>query len=107
MPDTPAVVGQSMLGAAGNQAPNYPYNVAAKDGTVIGLPLQDLIFNARIGVQAVKYDSARAHYLGGADVTRPTLSVMKASGIRTPADPPKHEHLLLSTPTSPPPSLLP
>jgi hypothetical protein len=67
--------------SSGNQAANYLYNVAPKDGTAIGLPLQDLIFNARIRVQAVKYDAAKTHYLGGADVTRTTVSVMKASGI--------------------------
>ena len=45
----PNVIIQYMLGAGGNVAANYLYNVAPKDGTAIGLPLQDLIFNARIG----------------------------------------------------------
>jgi tripartite-type tricarboxylate transporter receptor subunit TctC len=97
IPGNPNVVMQYMLGAGGNQAPNYLYNVAPKDGTVIGLPLQDLIFNARIGVQAVKYDPAQAHYLGGADVTRTTVSVMKASGIRTLDDARRQEVLMGST----------
>jgi hypothetical protein len=97
IPGNPNVVIQYMLGAGGNQAPNYLYNVAPRDGTVIGLPLQDLIFNARIGVQAVKYDAAQAHYLGGADVTRTTVSVMKASGIRTLDDARRQEVLMGST----------
>src|SRR5689334_10033992 len=59
IPGNPNVIIQYMLGAGGNQAANYLYNVAPKDGTAIGLPLQDLIFNARIGVQAVKYDAAK------------------------------------------------
>src|SRR5258707_7251249 len=59
IPGNPNVVIQYMLGAGGNQAVNYLYNVAPKDGTAIGLPLQDLIFNARIGVQAVQYHAAK------------------------------------------------
>ena len=97
IPGNPTVVIQYMLGAGGNQAPNYLYNVAAKDGTVIGLPLQDLIFNARIGVQAVKYDPAAVHYLGGADVTRTTVSVMKASGVLTLDDAKRKEVLMGAT----------
>jgi tripartite-type tricarboxylate transporter receptor subunit TctC len=97
IPGNPNVVIQYMLGAGGNIAANYLYNVAPKDGTVIGLPLQDLIFNARIGVQAVKYDAAKAHYLGGADVTRTVVSVMKASGIATLEDARQKEVLMGST----------
>jgi tripartite-type tricarboxylate transporter receptor subunit TctC len=97
IPGNPTVIVQYMLGAGGNQAANYLYNVAPKDGTVIGLPLQDLIFNARIGVQAVKYDAAKTHYLGGADVTRTTVSVMKASGILTLDDARQKEVLMGST----------
>jgi tripartite-type tricarboxylate transporter receptor subunit TctC len=94
IPGNPNVVIQHMVGAGGNLAPNYLYNVAAKDGTVIGHPLQDLIFNARIGIAAVKYDAAKVHYLGGADVTRTTVSVMKASGINTLEDARQREVLM-------------
>jgi hypothetical protein len=61
------------------------------------LPLQDLIFNARIGVQAVRYDAAKAHYLGGADVTRTTVSVMKTSGVHTLDDAKRREVLMGAT----------
>jgi tripartite-type tricarboxylate transporter receptor subunit TctC len=94
IPGNPNVVIQYMVGAGGNLAPNYLHNVAAKDGTVIGHPLQDLVFNARIGIAAVKYDAAQVHYLGGADVTRTTVSVMKSSGIATLEDARQREVLM-------------
>ncbi len=94
VPGNPNVVIQYMAGAGGNLAPNYLHNVAPKDGTVIGHPLQDLIFNARIGIAAVKYDASKVHYLGGADVTRTTVSVWKASGIHTLEDAKRREVLM-------------
>lgn len=96
IPGSPSVVFQQMLGAGGNLAPNYVYSVAPRDGTALCLPLQDLIFNARIGVQAVKYDASKVHYLGGADVTRTTVSVMKASGIHT-LDDARHKEVLMGS----------
>ena len=94
IPGNPNVVIQYMVGAGGNLAPNYLHNVAPKDGTVIGHPLQDLVFNARIGIAAVKYDASKVHYLGGADVTRTTVTVMKASGIATLEDAKQREVLM-------------
>jgi tripartite-type tricarboxylate transporter receptor subunit TctC len=94
IPGDPSLVIQYMVGAGGNLAMNYLYNVAPKDGTYVGVPLQDLIVNARIGVAAVKYDAAQAHYLGGADVTRTTVTVMKASGIHSLDDAKRQEVLM-------------
>jgi tripartite-type tricarboxylate transporter receptor subunit TctC len=94
VPGNPNIVIQYMAGAGGNLAPNYLHNVAPKDGTVIGHPLQDLIFNARIGIAAVKYDPHKVHYLGGADVTRTTVTVWRASGITTLEDAKRREVLM-------------
>jgi tripartite-type tricarboxylate transporter receptor subunit TctC len=81
LPGDPTIIIQYMPGAGGNKAMNYLFNATRDDGTYLGVPLQDLVFSARIGVKAVKYDPTKAHYLGGADVTRTTVTVMKASGI--------------------------
>jgi tripartite-type tricarboxylate transporter receptor subunit TctC len=94
IPGNPNVVIQYMGGAGGNLAMNYLYNIAPKDGTYIGVPLQDLVVNARIAVAAVKYDAAAAHYLGGADVTRTTVTVMKASGVNSLDDARRKEVLM-------------
>ncbi len=94
IPGKPTIIIQYMPGAGGNKAMNYLFNATRDDGTYLGVPLQDLIFNARMGVKGVKYDAAKAHYLGGADVTRITVTVMKASGIATIEDARKKEVLM-------------
>jgi len=72
-----------MPGAGGNKAMNYLYNVTSRNGTAVGVPLQDLVFNARVGIKAVKYDASKVRYLGGVDSTRTTVTVMKTLGVTT------------------------
>lgn len=97
IPGNPTVIVQFMPGAGGNKGMNYLFNATREDGTYLGVPLQDLIFNARIGVKAVKYDPAKAHYLGGVDITRTTITVMKVSGASSLADAKKKEVLMAAT----------
>ena len=78
LPGNPAIVIQYMPGAGGAKAANYLYNAAARDGSAIGQPLQEMPLWGRVQSGGVRYDPARFQYLGGADVTRSTISVMKA-----------------------------
>lgn len=94
LPGAPNMVMNFMPGAGGMKAMNYLGNAVAKDGTNIGVPLQDLVFAARLGFAGVKYDAAKMHFLGGADVTRNTVTVWKASGIRSLADAKTREVLM-------------
>ena len=107
IPGNPTIIIQYMPGAGGNKAMNYLFNATRDDGTYLGVPLQDLIFNARIGVKAVKYDPAKAHYLGGADVTRTTVTVMKASGATTLEDAKKQEIVMAASGKSAQPYMIP
>jgi tripartite-type tricarboxylate transporter receptor subunit TctC len=77
MPGNPTFVIQYMPGAGGARAANYVYSAAAKDGTVLGRPLQEVAFFAMLGAPGLQYDAARFHYLGGAYTARSTISVMK------------------------------
>jgi tripartite-type tricarboxylate transporter receptor subunit TctC len=97
IPGNPTVVMQFMPGAGGNKAMNFLFNATQDDGTWLGVPLQDLIFNARIGVKAVKYDPTKAHYLGGFDTTRTTVTVMKVGGALTLEDAKKKEVLMAAS----------
>ncbi len=107
IPGDPTVIIQYMPGAGGNKAMNYLYNATRDDGTFIGVPLQDLIFNARIGIKGVKYDAAKTWYLGGADITRVTVTVMKASGIQTIEEAMKREVLMGASGKSAQPYMIP
>jgi len=95
IPGQPNVIVQYMPGAGGNKAMNYLYKVTVRDGAFVGVPLQDLIFNARIGIKAIKYDPAKARYLGGVDTTRTTVTVMKSSGALS-LDDAKHKEVLMA-----------
>jgi tripartite-type tricarboxylate transporter receptor subunit TctC len=77
MPGNPAFVIQYMPGAGGARAANYLYAAAAKDGTVLGRPLQEVAFFSLLGGPGLQYDAARFQYLGGAYTARSTISVMK------------------------------
>ena len=96
IPGNPNVINQYMPGAGGNKAMNYLYNATRDDGTYIGAPLQNLVFNARIGVKGVKYDASKAHYLGGADAPFVSVTVMKSSGIASLDDAKRKEVIMAS-----------
>ena len=81
LPGAPQIVQQYMPGAGGAKAANYLFTVAPRDGSVIGQPLQELVLWARLGASSARYDASQFRYLGGADVTRSTLTVMKSAGV--------------------------
>ena len=62
-PDRPNVVVQSVPGAFGIVAANYIYNIAAKDGTVIGTFNKEVPMTGILGGTNVKFDS-KFSYIG-------------------------------------------
>lgn len=107
IPGNPNIIIQYMTGAGGNRAMNYLFNVPPDDGTYLGVPLQVLVFSPRIGVSGIKYEPAKAHYLGGADVIRNVVTVMKASGIETLEDAKQKEVLMGASGKSAQPYMIP
>jgi tripartite-type tricarboxylate transporter receptor subunit TctC len=77
MPGNPTFVIQYMPGAGGARAANYVYSAAAKDGTVLGRPLQEVALFSLLEAPGLQYDAARFQYIGGAYTSRSTISVMK------------------------------
>jgi tripartite-type tricarboxylate transporter receptor subunit TctC len=66
IPGNPTVIVQNMPGAASLRAVNYLYNVAPKDGTVIGTFARDMPLIAIMGSPNAKFDPRGLTWLGSA-----------------------------------------
>jgi tripartite-type tricarboxylate transporter receptor subunit TctC len=83
IPGQPQVVVQFMPGAGGLTATNYVYNVAPKDGTIIGSVQRNIVRLALIHDKGVKYDPAKIAWLGSLYNDVSVCASWDASGIRT------------------------
>ena len=82
VPGEPAIVPEYRPGAGGVVAANYLYNVAPKDGTVIGIPLAPIVLAQYTGAN-VQYDASKFLWIGQmADITR-LFAVWETSPIKT------------------------
>jgi tripartite-type tricarboxylate transporter receptor subunit TctC len=61
---TPNVVAQNMPGAGGLTAANYLYNIALKDGSVIGALQNTVPFEPILGNKAAQFDPLKFNWLG-------------------------------------------
>ena len=64
IPGNPNVVPRNMPGAGSLIAANHIFNVAPKDGTVLGLLVPTLPLEEVLGATAVKFKSAGFHWIG-------------------------------------------
>ena len=82
----PNIIVQAMPGAGGVVAANYLYNVAARDGTIIGAVHGNVLTAQLLSPEIVKYDTAKFSWIGNA--TRDTYVgyVMAAAPIKTLAE---------------------
>ena len=64
MPGDPTIVVQNMPGAGGIPAMNYLYNVADKDGTVIGAVQNNTPLEPLFGTKQARYDATKFNWLG-------------------------------------------
>src|SRR5262245_54532230 len=75
IPGNPTVILQVMPGGGGVAASNYIYNVAARDGTVIGTPLSTAIVFAATDPKEVMFDPRKFSWLGSLAVVQDVISV--------------------------------
>jgi tripartite-type tricarboxylate transporter receptor subunit TctC len=64
LPGNPSVVVKNMPGAASRQAANYIYNVAPKDGTVIGTIARGLPTDELLGSTGIRFESTKLNWIG-------------------------------------------
>lgn len=64
LPGNPSVVVQNMPGAGSIRAANHLYNVAAKDGTVVGMVDQAIYLSQILGTPELKADATKFNWIG-------------------------------------------
>jgi tripartite-type tricarboxylate transporter receptor subunit TctC len=79
VPGNPNVIVENMPGAASMVALNHVYNVAPKDGTVIGNSIGGLALQQAFGATGVQFDMGQMHYLGTAGTDTFVLVVSRAT----------------------------
>src|ERR1043166_4845283 len=83
IPGQPTVIIQHMPGAASMTMMNYLSNVAARDGTAIGLPARGLFIEPLFGNDNAKYDAMRFTWIGSMSRDTAPCFSWHTSGIRT------------------------
>lgn len=87
LPGQPVVVVQNMPGAGQLTAANHLYNIAEKDGSVIGMIGRNLPYLALTGNKNVKFDPIQFNWIGSPEVVqrvcaiRPDATVKRAEDL--------------------------
>ena len=95
----PAFVVQNMPGAGGLRSANHLYNVAAKDGSVIGIFDQAVFLDQLLGAGTLRGDAARFNWIGRLVGNSAVLFAWHTAKVKTAADALTHE-LIVAAPGS-------
>jgi tripartite-type tricarboxylate transporter receptor subunit TctC len=83
VPGNPNIVLQVMPGGGGVAAGNHIFNVAVKDGTVIGTPLSTAMVFAATDPEQVKYDPRKYSWIGSMAVVQDVITVWHTAPAKT------------------------
>lgn len=83
MPGKPGIISQNMQGAGSIRAANYIYNVARKDGTMIGVVQRTIPILPLYGKSGLQYDPLKFNWLGSLNNEVSVCVSRKDSGIAT------------------------
>jgi tripartite-type tricarboxylate transporter receptor subunit TctC len=87
IPGNPTLIVQNMPGAGGARMVNHLYNIAAQDGTMLGVPLAPAAMAQVLDPSpAIKYDATRLHWIGNLENSVGILFVWHGSPVKTVAD---------------------
>jgi tripartite-type tricarboxylate transporter receptor subunit TctC len=86
IPGNPNLIVQNMPGAGGARMVNTLYNVAAQDGTALGVPLAPTAQAQVLDPAPIKYDARKLHWIGNLENSVGILFVWHGSPTRTMAD---------------------
>ena len=81
LPGNPGIVVQNMPGAGSLKAANHLYNLAAKDGSVLGIFASSTAFEPLFGGEGAQFDTAKFTWIGNMDESIGTCVAWHTSGI--------------------------
>ena len=96
IPGTPSIIVENMPGAGGLRAANWIYNIAPKDGTVIGTVNNAIVVEHLFGNSATQFDARKYEWIGAMSKQYTTCAVWHTSDIKT-IDDAKKRQVLVST----------
>jgi len=96
LPGTPSVVVSNLPGGGGMVCANYLYNLAAKDGTALGIIRQDIAEDQALHTDGVRYDVLKFNWIGRIASNVEITYVWHTAPVRTMADVKQHETLIAS-----------
>jgi tripartite-type tricarboxylate transporter receptor subunit TctC len=102
LPGNPAVIVQNMPGAGGLRGANYLYNVAAKDGTALGVVSQTVAVGQVLATTpGIQYDARKYTWVGRINSNVEVEHSWAASGFKSIEDAKRREVIVAGTgPTS-------
>ena len=83
VPGTPNFVPQNMTGAGGAKMAAYLADVAAKDGTNIGMIANNFPAMQAAGLEVIRFDLGKFQWIGSISPTVETMTVWKTAGVST------------------------
>src|ERR1043166_9295625 len=97
IPGNPTIVPQNRPGAGSFLTLGYVYNVAPKDGSVIGIGAPTAPLDEKLGTQGVRFKTAELNWIGRIDSLINIVFMWKTSPVKTVADAQKIESTLSGT----------
>jgi tripartite-type tricarboxylate transporter receptor subunit TctC len=97
IPGKPTIIGQNLTGAGGVAMANYLYNVAEKDGTVIGLVQNTVPFERLFGNTSAAFDADKFGWIGSPTTETAVYITYHTSRIKTLQDAQKNPVTVGST----------
>jgi tripartite-type tricarboxylate transporter receptor subunit TctC len=83
LPGKPAVVAQNMPGAGSTIAANYIYNIAPKDGTVIGIIARDTPLAPLTATEGTRFDATKFGWVGTPTVDTNVCIAYHTAAVKT------------------------
>ena len=86
IPGEPTFITENMPGAGHIIAANYMFNVAAQDGTVVGMVTRNITDAALLNYPNVRFDPAKFNWIGSPEINHRAFFATPESGIKTAQD---------------------